>query len=147
MDEREKYLNDVEANLKKYKGKISKMETVAKKYSASNKDKVRAEGEAIKKKYREAENIYKKLQSSSQENFEEIKKASSEVLDSLAASLDDFAHLITLKDLVRFQERITDYSCDALSETKDCVKKHPLTVVATALGVGVLIGLLVNRLR
>lgn len=147
MEEKEKYLAEVDSNLKKFKGDISKLDNMVKKYSAPNRKKILAEGEIIKDKYKEAEEIYEKLKSSSQESFGDIKTASSEIFSSLSESLNGFTNLVSMKNLNRLTEEITDYSSEKISEVDDYIKKNPFSFIIGAFGVGIVIGLLINRLK
>ena len=147
MDDKAKYLTEVESNLKKYKGDITKLNNIVKKYNAPNKKKVLAKDKVIKEKFKEAEAIYKKLKSSSQGNFGTIQEASSKIFSSLSENVDDFTHLVSMKDLTHLTENITDYSSERLSEMDDYIRKNPFHFVLGAFGVGILIGFFINRLK
>ena len=145
MDNRTQYLNEIDSNLKKYREKISKMNNVVKNSSHKNKDILLSED--LEKKYQKAEDIFKKLKSSSQENFAEIKAASTEIFDSLSQSFDKVTQLISEEDLNRLKKEAVKFGVQKASEAGGLVKKHPLTFLTGAFGVGILIGLFFNRFK
>lgn len=147
MDDREKYISDMDANLKKFKGKIGNVDQIVKKYNSPNKSKIKSEGEILQEKYKKAEDAYQKLKASTQENFGEIRAASSEILDSLSESFDEFSHLLTAKDFNRLKDKTADFGAEKMSEVEDYIKQNPFTCLVGAFSIGLLLEFFMNRTK
>jgi len=142
MQKKEKYLKDLESTLKKYKIKISEIDGLLKKKKIHNKDHL---VKGVKEKYKQAEGIFQKLKSSSQDNFEEIKESSVEIFESLKEAFNEFIHLITMDDLSHAKDDITAYGSEKVCEVGDYIKKKPYICAAWVFGVGFLIGTFLKR--
>ncbi len=142
MDKKDKYIKKIESNLKKYKDKISKIDSIMTDYKSSDRKHLLSESKNIKEKLKSAEGLFEKLKNSSQQNYEEIKESSSEVFDAVNDAFGEFSTLLTMDQLNHVKEDIVDYGHDKIFQIEDCIKKNPLTCAAYALGIGFLIGIL-----
>ena len=126
MATQEQYIKDFEANMKKHADKIAKIDSQLKSYKANNKDRVLAGRAELKEKFKQADAIFKKLKSSSQENFGEIKESAGETLDSLTEAFQDFSGLLTMDQVYHAKDEITAYGSDKIIQVEDYIKHNPL---------------------
>ncbi len=149
MANKEKYIKDFESSVKKYNAKLSKIESQIKASKEHNKAHLLAEREELKQKIKQADAILKKLNSSSKENFEEIKESAAETLGSLSEAFHDFSKLLTKDELKghlhHAKDEITAYGGDKATKVGNYIKQKPLTAAACAFGIGVAIGLFLTR--
>lgn len=145
METREKYIKALEAKMKKYKNKISDVDSLLKNSKFHNKPHLVTESKTLKEKFKQAEDIFQQLKSSSKENFEEIKDSTAEIFDALKDALSDFSHFLTMDQIYHAKDEIAEYGCEKISEAEEYIKKKPLICAAGAFGVGFLIGTLLMR--
>lgn len=145
MQTKEKYLKDLESKMKVYKNKILEIDGLLKKSKFHNKSHLVLGNKALKDKFKQAENIFHKLKSSSKENFEEIRDSTSDIFESLKQALNDFTHLISMDEIYHAKDDIIDYGSEKISEVEDYMKKKPITCAAWAFGIGFLIGTYLTR--
>jgi ElaB/YqjD/DUF883 family membrane-anchored ribosome-binding protein len=145
MDNKEKYTKKAKSNIDNYKNKMADLDKIMKSYKPHNKAHLESASQNLKEKYKEAEAIYKKLQSSSQENFEDIKESSAQIFDALKEAFSDFSHLLTIDQLYHTKDEIVDYGNEKVSDVQEYIKKNPLTCAGIALGAGFIIGLICKR--
>lgn len=145
MENKEKYIKNLESNMKRYQEKIASIDSLLKGYKAHNKDHLMAGRDDFKKKLKKAEDIYKKLKSSSKENYDEIKSASLDAFDALKEASHDFSGLLTIDQLYHAKDEITEYGCEKVNQVENYIKQKPLTCAAWAFGVGVLLGTFLTR--
>ncbi|OJW49150.1 MAG: hypothetical protein BGO67_11360 [Alphaproteobacteria bacterium 41-28] len=145
MDKKEKFIKKTESTLEKYKDKISKIDVLLANYKSADKAQLVSESKKIKENLKKADVAFKKLQSSSQDTFEEIKEYSLEIFDKLNDSFDEFSTHLTIDQLHHYKDEIANYSCDKMNQAQDYIKKNPLTCAAYALGIGFIIGKLLSR--
>ena len=145
MDKREKFLKGTEATLENYKRKIAKIDALLTNYKSSEKAHLVAESKKVKKSIEKAEDAFQALKASSQDKFEEIKASFVEIYDTLSDAFDEFSSHFTLDQFHHYKDEITNYGNDKIVEAQECIKKNPLACAAIALGVGYILGKLLNR--
>ncbi|MBY0500525.1 MAG: hypothetical protein K2P93_00800 [Alphaproteobacteria bacterium] len=144
MATKEAYLSELEAQMEKYKNKISKIDELVSNYKSSNKKQLMAERDSLKEKFQEGENTLKKIKSSSEDNYEKIKEASLETFENLKEAFYEFSNLLTMEQLTKAKNEIVEFGDEKLDEIEDYIKKRPLLIVGCALGMGFLIGTLLR---
>lgn len=145
MTKNEKFLKRIESSLERYKDKISKIDELLATYKSPDKAHLVSESKKIKETLKKADIAVKKLQSSSQDTFDEIKDYSLEIFDTLNESFNELSSYLTIDQLSHYKDEITNYGCDKMNEVQDYIKKNPLTCAAYALGIGFIIGKLLGR--
>lgn len=145
MDKKEKFIKKTESTLEKYKNKISKIDTLLANYKSADKAQLVSESKKIKENLKKADVAFKKLQSSSQDTFEEIKEYSLDILEKLDDSFDEFSTHFTIDQLHHYKDEIANYGCEKMNQAQDYIKKNPLTCAAYALGIGFIIGKILGR--
>jgi hypothetical protein len=145
MDKNEKFLKDIESNLKKYKGKIAKIDDLLSNYKSSDKAYLVTQSKKIKDTLKKAEVTFKQLQTSSQDKFEDMKESFLEIYDMLSETFSDFSSHLSTDQLQHYKDEIANYSCDKMHDAQEYIKKNPLTCAAWALGIGFIIGKLMSR--
>ncbi len=145
MASKEKVIQSLEKNMKKYKNKVTSIDSLLKDYKAHNKEHLMEEREDLKEKLKEAEAIFKKLKSSSQENFEEIKASTTEAFTNLKEALHDFSNLLTIDQLYHARDEVVEYGSEKVTQVENYIKQKPLSSAAWAFGIGFLIGAFIKR--
>ena len=56
----------------------------------------------------------------------------------------EFSTLLTMEQLWRAKDEITDYGQEKIDELQECIKKRPLLTAVCALGAGLLLGTLLK---
>ena|ERR1700722_15552007 len=145
MENRKNYLKALDSKMKKYKNKILEIDKLLKKSKSPEKALLVSESNSLKEKFKQAEDIFQRLKSSSQENFADIKESSVEIFESLKEAYDDCSHLLTMDQLYQTKDDIAGYGNEKICEVGNYIKKKPLTCAAWAFGVGFLIGTFLTR--
>lgn len=145
MERKNKYIKELEEKMKKYKNKISEIDAQMKQRNFRDKPHLLSGNKSLKEKYKQAEYIFKKLSSASQENFEEIMDSSVEIFDSLKEALSEFSSLLTMDPVYYAKDEIVDYGNEKIKEIENCIKKKPLACAAWAFGIGFIIGKIFPR--
>jgi ElaB/YqjD/DUF883 family membrane-anchored ribosome-binding protein len=145
MTKNEKFLKRIESSLESYKDKISKIDEVLANYKSPDKAHLVSESKKVKEALKKADIAVKKLQSSSQDTFDEIKDYALDIFDTLNESFNELSSYLTIDQLGHYKDEITTYGCDKMNEVQDYIKKNPLTCAAYALGIGFIIGKLLGR--
>lgn len=145
MNKKDKYIKDLQIKMKKYKHKILEIDAQMKQKRFRDKPDLLSESKSLKEKFKQAEHIFKKLSSASQENFEEIKESSVEIFDALKEAFRDFSSLLTMDQVYHTKDDIVEYGNEKVAEVEKYIKKKPLVSAACALGIGFLIGKILTR--
>ena len=145
MDKKDKFIKKTESTLEKYKDKIEKIDTLLANYKSTDKALLVTESKKIKENLKKADVAFKKLQSSSQDTFEEIKEYSLEIFDKLNDSFDEFSTHFTVDQLHHYKDEIANYGSEKISQAQSYIKKNPFTCAAYALGIGFILGKLLGR--
>lgn len=145
MATKEKFLKGIESSLKRYKAELSKIDNSLVKYKASDKARLVSQSKKLKESLKNAETAFQELKTTSQDRFEDIKKSFLEMYDTLSDSFSDLTSHLTIDQLHHYKDEIIDYSCDKMSDAQACIKKHPLTCVGWAFGIGFILGVLLRR--
>ena len=138
------YIQEMDSNMKKYKDKISKIENFLSEYSAGDKAHLVSENNSLKEAFEKGEDIFKKLKSSTEENYEEIHEAFAKAFEGIKEGFREFSTLLTMEQLWRAKDEITDYGQEKIDELQECIKKRPLLTAVCALGAGLLLGTLLK---
>ena len=145
MTKNEKFLKGIESTLERYKTKISKIDGLLTDYKSPEKAHLVSESKKIRKNIEKAETAFQKLQSASQDKFEDIKESSLEIFDSLNEAFGEFSAHFTIDQLHHYKDEIKHYGNDKIIEAQEYIKKNPIACAAIALGIGYVIGKLLNR--
>lgn len=145
MSDKEKYTKQAQAQMDKYKNKISKIDDLLKSYKSSGRSELLAQKENLQDKFDQAEKMLKKIKSSSEENYEELKENAAEIFENVKDAFQEFSSFLSMEQLYRTKDEIVDYGNEKLDEVQTFVKERPLTVAACAMGIGFVIGLLLTR--
>lgn len=149
------YIQDMGSTIEKYKAKILKIERFLNDYTSEDKAHLLSENKLLQEKVKKGEDIFNKLKSSTEENYEEIREAFGKSLEAIKEGFREFSTLLTMEQLWRAKDEIKDYGYEKIDEIKeygyekiddlhDYIKKRPILTAACALGVGFLVGTLLK---
>ncbi len=145
MTNKETYTKKVQKQMEKYQEKISKIDDLLKDSKASGKAALLSQQNTLKDKFKEGEKMLKKIESSTEEGFENIKESAVEIFDEVKDAFHEFSHFLSLNQLSHAKDEIVDYGNEKLDDVQALVKNHPLTVAACAVGIGFIIGAYLTR--
>lgn len=145
MMEKEDYIEQLEANMKKYNEKISKIDRALENYKSDNKSALLAQRENLKEKFEQGEQMLKKIKSATEDNYEKIQENAAEIFESIKEAFHEFSNFLTMEQLSRTKDEIMDYGNEKLDEVQSFIKNRPLTMAVWAMGIGFLIGTLFTR--
>lgn len=145
MKSKDKYIKNAENSMKKYKDKISKIESELKKYESKGKMNLLSESNKLKEKYKEAEKMVKSLKTSTADNFEDLKDEAVSLFNDLKDGYSQLSNLITKDKIMHTKEDIVEYGREKVSKIEDYSKKNPVKIAAISLAVGFVIGQLTRR--
>lgn len=135
------YIQEMESHMEKYKEKISKIERFLNDYKSEDKAHLVSETHSLRDKLKKGEDILKKLQSATEENYEEIREAFIKSFEAIKEGFREFSTLLTMEQLFRAKDEMTEYGQEKIDELQDYIKEHPILVASCALGVGFLVGI------
>ncbi|MBY0293261.1 MAG: hypothetical protein K2W92_08260 [Alphaproteobacteria bacterium] len=138
------YIQDMESNMEKYKNKLSKIDNFLNEYNAQDNNHLISENKSLKDTFKKGEEIFKKLKSSTEENYEEIHEAFAKSFEAIKEGFREFSTLLTMEQLYRTKDEIVDYGQEKIDEVEEYIKKHPALTAACALGIGFLVGTLLK---
>lgn len=98
----------------------------------------------MKYTYKTGEEIFKKLKSSTEENYEEVHEAFTKSFEAIKESFHEFSSLLTMEQLYRTKDEIADFSQEKIDEVEEYIRKYPALTAACALGIGFLVGTLLK---
>ncbi len=139
MKNKDELMKDLEEKLDKYSAKLSKIKSIATTKLSDNED-IQSKIENTQGKLKEAYDIYENLKDVSAEDWQELKKASSKVVETLKDSFHDIMSVATKDQLSSFKDEIWDYGEDKFHELEKQLKEKPFASAAFALGVGFVLG-------
>lgn len=145
MTKKEEYIKKIEESMKKYKDKISKIDSALENYKADNKSDLLAQSENLKEKFEQGEQMLKEIRSATEEKYETIQEKAAEVFESVKEAFNEFSNFLTMEQLSRTKDEIMDLGSEKLEEVQSFIKNHPLTMAAWAMGIGFLVGTLFTR--
>lgn len=134
------YIQEMESHMEKYKNKISKLEKFLNDYKSEDKAHLVSETNSLKDKLKKGEAILKKLQSSTEENYEEIREGFVKSFDAIKEGFREFSTLLTMEQLWHAKDEVTEYGQEKIDELQDYIKKRPVLIASCALGLGLLVG-------
>ncbi len=135
------YIKEMESHMEKYKDKISKIESFLNDYKSDDKAHLVAENNSLKDKLKKGEDILKKLKSSTEENYEEIREVFAKSFEAIKEGFREFSTLLTMEQLWRAKDEVAEYGQEKIDELQDYIKKHPILISSCALGIGFLVGI------
>ena len=145
MDTKEAYIKQVEKQMESYQNKINKIDDILKNYKSDNKSEILAHRKDLSERFEQAENMLKKIKSSSAEGYEEIKEEAKEIFTHVKDALQEFSSSLSLDRLSRVKEEVVEFGSEKIDEMQELMKKHPITVAAWAISIGFIIGTLFTR--
>ena len=140
MDDRQKYMGNVENTLKRYNQKLDKISKAASSYPSAERDSIHAELENVKDKFKDADKMYQDLKASTAENWDKLKDTSAEVMNALKDSFQEFSGYISLDQLNHMKDEVIDYGQEKLDYISNCVRRKPFTAACWAMAIGFVLG-------
>ena len=98
----------------------------------------------MKDTFKTGEEVFKKLKSSTEENYEEVHEAFTKSFEVIKEGFLEFSSFLTMEQLYRTKDEIADYNQEKIDEVEEYIRKHPALTATCALGIGFLVGTLLK---
>lgn len=147
MNDKEKYLTDMQKNLDRYQRKFENASKSVANYSAQKKDQANSEIEHLKGRLDSAQQVYGDLKKATADNWDSLKDTASEAFRDLKDGFYEYADYLSLESLGHVKDEVMDYGQERMNDLSDCIKKKPFTSAAWALGIGFILGKMMTKAK
>ena len=145
MSDRQKDIKELDSEIKKYKASIKTLETALKDPKIKGREELLSKVQGLNKQLKLAETILQKLKKAPPGDFEDLKAVTSAIFGNFKQSMHEHSNPFTMDKVNHAKDHVKDFSNEKVHKVKECIKEKPLLSAACALGVGFIIGALINR--